>query len=325
MAAPTAVFISRKLVPELWRVVLAEAPAGWTVDSVSPDCGEAGVAGAIAGAGSIVTFGSGPVPFSLFEPLRQLRIVQTTGQGTDHLPVRQLREQGVFVCNTGGGNATSVAEFTLLLILATLRRLPPLAASLRAGAWAGNSTMMNTHELRGKTLGIIGFGNIGRQVAHLAAGFGARVIFTAKQEVPDAEQPGLPARQVSLAELLAAADIVTLHVPSTEASRDLITAKELSLMKPTAYLINTARGAVVNEADLIRALHEKRIAGAGIDVWEPEPPARDNPLLHMDNVVATPHAGALAWENWLPRVRVIWGNLVRVSEGREPLNQVRDS
>ncbi|MHB8772661.1 MAG: NAD(P)-dependent oxidoreductase [Syntrophales bacterium] len=324
MAAAKAVFISRKLVPELWKVVLAEAPAGWTVDCVSPNDGEAEVARAIADAGYIVTFGSGRVPFELFEPLKQLRIVQTTGQGTDHLPINQLWEKGVFVCNTGGGNARSVAEFTLLLILATLRRLQPLAASLRADTWVGNSTMMNTHELYGKTLGIVGFGNIGKRVAHLAYGFGANIIFHRKREIPDATDADLHARQVSLEELLATADIVTLHVPSTEASRNLITGKQLSLMKPTSYIINTSRGAVINEADLISALHEKRIAGAGIDVWEQEPPDPDNPLLHLDNVVATPHAGTLAWENWQPRVRVIWDNLVKVSEGKEPLNQVRE-
>jgi len=208
--------------------------------------------------------------------------------------------------------------------LATLRRLQPLSASLKAGSWLGNSSMMNTHELYGKTLGIVGYGNIGKRVAHLAYGFGANIIFYRKREIPYATKADLPAEQVSLEELLATADIVTLHVPSTEASRNLITWKELSLMKPAAYIINTARGAVINEADLIRALKEKKIAGAGIDVWEPEPPDPNNPLLHMENVVATPHAGALAWENWQPRVRVIWSNLIKVSEGKEPLNQVRE-
>ena len=133
MAASRVVFISRKIVPELWKVVLDEAPKGWTVDYVSPNDGEAKVAEAIADAGYIVTFGSGRVPFKLFKPLKQLKIVQTTGQGTDHLPVKQLWEKGVFVCNTGGGNALSVSELTLLLILATLRRLQPLSASLKAG------------------------------------------------------------------------------------------------------------------------------------------------------------------------------------------------
>ena len=324
MTASKAVFISRKLVPELWKVVLDEAPKGWTVDYVSPNDGEAKVARAIADAGYVVTFGSGRVPFELFKHLKELKIVQTTGQGTDHLPVRQLWEKGVFVCNTGGGNAVSVAELTLLLILATLRRLQPLSASLKAGGWVGNSTMMNTHELCGKTLGIVGYGNIGKRVAHLAYGFGANIIFCKKRETPSAANGDLHARQVSLEELLAAADIVTLHVPSLEASRNLITGKELSLMKPTAYIINTARGAVINEADLIRALNEKKIAGAGIDVWDPEPPDPNNPLLHMENVVSTPHAGALAWENWQPRVQVIWNNLIKVSEGKEPLNQVKE-
>ncbi len=324
MTASRVVFISRRVVPELWKVVLDEAPTGWTVDYVSPNDGEAKVAQAIADARYIVTFGSGRVPFKLFEPLKQLEIVHTTGQGTDHLPVRQLWEKGVFVCNTGGGNALSVSELTILLTLATLRRLQPLSASLKAGAWQGNSTMMNTHELYGKTLGIVGFGNIGKRVAHLAYGFGANIIFTEKLDIPYATKADLKARQVGLEELLTTADIVTLHVPSMEASRNLITGKEFSMMKPTAYIINTSRGAVINEADLIRALNEKKIAGAGIDVWEPEPPDPKNPLLHMENVVATPHAGATAWENWQPRVQVMWSNILKVSEGKEPLNQVKE-
>jgi len=271
-----------------------------------------------------VTYRSGRMPFKLFEPAKHLKLVQTTGQGTDHLPVKQLWEKGVFVCNTGGANALSVAELAIMLMLATIRRLQPLSASLKAGTWQGDSDIMNTHELYNKTVGIIGFGNIGRRVAHLAYGFGASIIFYERLEIPYSMKADLKARQVSLEELLTTADIVTLHVPSMEATRNLITWKELSLMKPTAYIINTSRGAVINEADLIRALNEKKIAGAGLDVWEPEPPDTKDPLLHMDNVVATPHMGALAWENWRPRVQVIWNNILKVSAGKEPASQVKE-
>jgi phosphoglycerate dehydrogenase-like enzyme len=324
MAASRVVFVSRKLTPVLEKVLLEEAPQGWTIDVVSPDDGEAKVAQSVADTDYIVTFSSGRMPFKLFEPLKKLKIVQTAGMGTDHLPVKQLWDKGVFVCNVGGANAVSVAELAMLLMLATIRRLQPLSASLKAGAWQGNSNMMNTHEIYNKTLGIIGFGNIGKRVAHLAYGFGANIIFYEKLDIPYATKADIKARQVGMEELLATADIVTLHVPSMEASRNLITWKELSMMKPTACIINTSRGAVINEADLIRALNEKKIAGAGIDVWEPEPPDPKNPLLHMENVVATPHAGATAWENWRPRVQVMWSNILKVSEGKEPLNQVKE-
>lgn len=326
MAAESrVVFISTRIVPELWKVVLDETPKGWAIDYISPNEGEDKVAKAIADVGYIVTFGSNwRIPFKFLEPFKQLKLVQTAGQGTDHLPVSQLWNRGVFVCNTGGGNALSVSELAILLILSTLRRLQPLSASIKAGKWQGNSNMINTHELYGKTLGIVGFGNIGKRVAHLAYGFGANIIFHDKLDIPYATKADVKARQVGLEELLATADIISLHVPSTETSRNLITWREFSLMKPTAYVINTARGAVINEADLIRALNEKRIAGAGLDVWEPEPPDINNPLLHMENVVATPHAGALAWENWQPRVQTIWNNVLKVSEGKEPLNQVKE-
>jgi phosphoglycerate dehydrogenase-like enzyme len=324
MTAPKAVYISRGLTSELRKIVLEEAPQGWTVDVVSPDDGETKIAKAIADTDYIITFKISRLPFTLFEPLKRLKLVQTTGQGTDKLPVKQLWEKGVYVCNVGGGNALSVAEFTILLILATLRRLQPLSTSIKAGTWMGNSNMLNTHELYDKTLGIVGFGNIGKRVANLAYAFGANIIFHDKLDIPYATKADLKARQVTLEELLRTADIVTLHVPSTEATRDLIAWKEFSMMKPTAYIINTCRGAVINEADLIRALTEKRIAGAGIDVWEPEPPDVKNPLLQMENVVATPHAAGTAWENWRQRVQAIWSNILKVSEGKEPLNQVRE-
>jgi phosphoglycerate dehydrogenase-like enzyme len=324
MATGKVVFISHTLEKESWQVFLEEAPKGRQIEVVSPGDGEAKMAQAVADADYVVTYRSGRMPFKLFEPAKHLKLVQTTGQGTDHLPVKQLWEKGVFVCNTGGANALSVAELAIMLMLATIRRLQPLSASLKAGTWQGDSDIMNTHELYNKTVGIIGFGNIGRRVAHLAYGFGASIIFYERLEIPYSMKADLKARQVGLEELLTTADIVTLHVPSMEATRNLITWKELSMMKPTAYIINTSRGAVINEADLIRALNEKKISGAGLDVWEPEPPDTRDPLLHMDNVVATPHMGALAWENWRPRVQVIWNNILKVSEGKEPANQVKE-
>ncbi len=324
MATGKVVFISRTLEPESWQVFQEEAPEDAKIEVVSPADGEEKVAKAIADTNYVVTYRSGKMPFKMFEPAKNLKLVQTTGQGTDHLPVKQLWDKGVFVCNTGGANALSVAELTILLMLATIRRLQPLSASLKAGKWQGDSDIMNTHELYKKTVGIVGFGNIGKRVAHLAYGFGAKIIFYDRFDVPYATKADLLAEQVSMEDLLKTSDIVTLHVPSMEATRNLITWQQLSLMKPTAYIINTSRGAVINEADLIKALNEKKIAGAGLDVWEPEPPDTKDPLLHMDSVVATPHMGALAWENWRPRVQVIWNNIQKVAEGKQPLNQVKE-
>jgi phosphoglycerate dehydrogenase-like enzyme len=125
-------------------------------------------------------------------------------------------------------------------------------------------------------------------------------------------------------ELFAQSDIVTIHIPSMASTKGMIGWNELSKMKPTAYLINTSRGAVLDEKALIRALQEKKIAGAGIDVWDPEPPKPDNPLLHMPNVVATPHSAGPAWEIWQPSFEVMWTNAVLVSEGKQPLGQVRE-
>jgi phosphoglycerate dehydrogenase-like enzyme len=244
------------------------------------------------------------------------------GQGTDHLPLQKAKEQGIYVCNTGGANSLSVAELTIFLILALLRRIQPLSDFLKKGKFQGNTDIRSVHEFYDKTIGIMGFGNIGRRVAKLSFGFGANVIFHDKMEVPYSVKADFKARQVDLDELLSTSDIVTLHLPSIIGTKGMIDWKKLSMMKPTTYLINTSRADLVNQADLLRALNEKKIAGAGLDVWEPEPPDPENLLLHMDNVVATPHIGALAWENWKPRDQAAWKNVIRVAEGKEPMNQV---
>jgi phosphoglycerate dehydrogenase-like enzyme len=316
------VFICRNIEPESRDVFFEEAPVGCQVVIANPNEGAQKTALQITDADYLVTYRSGHIPFKLIDAAKHLKLIQTMGQGTDHLPLRQARERGIYVCNMGGANTLSVAELTILLILATLRRLQPLSDSLKQGKFQGSTEITSVHEIYDKTVGIIGFGNIGRRVASLLYGFGANIIFHEKLEVPYAVKADFKARQVGLDELLSTSDIVTLHIPSLKSTKGMIDWKKLSMMKQTAYLINTSRADLVNQADLLRALNEKKIAGAGLDVWEPEPPDPENPLLHMDTVVATPHIGSLAWENWRPRVQITWGNVLRVAEGKEPLYQV---
>ena len=253
----------------------------------------------------------------------KLKLIQTLGQGTDHVPMRLALERGIPVANSGGANAVAVAEHTLLLMLAVMRRLLPTIETIRQGKMRSNLIeRKDFHQLYEKTVGIVGFGSIGQRVAKLVRGFDAKVIFTKRSEAPQSIVTDLQARRVNLEELLSSADIVSLHVPLLESTRKMIGWKQLTMMKPSAILINTSRGRVVDEAALIRALREKKIAGAGLDVFEQEPPSSDNPLLSMDNVVATPHVGGSASENWAPRLKSIWDNLLRVWEGKEPNNIV---
>jgi phosphoglycerate dehydrogenase-like enzyme len=271
----------------------------------------------------LVTKNSGRIPESWIGEATRLKLVQTLGQGVDHLPLPLLAKRGIPVANAGGSNAVAVAEHAVLLMLASMRRLLPNVALILQGRQRDDSKIRYCHQLCGKTVGIVGFGNIGRWVCKIVCGFGANVIFADSVDVRASDLPE-GVRQVTLEELLSKADIVTLHVPLTENTRNMVGWDELKMMKPTAFLINTSRGDIVEEGPLIRALREGAIAGAGLDVFHQEPLSPDSPLLSMENVLATPHIGGSAWENWIPRVHAAWDNIRRVSRGEIPQNLVNN-
>ncbi len=266
----------------------------------------------------------GRFPDQMIREARRLKLIQALGQGTDAVPKRLALERGIPVANSGGANAVAVAEHAVLLMLAVMRRLIPSVETIRKGKFRAGPGLdrKSFHQLYEKTVGIIGFGSIGQRVAKLVRGFDAKVIFTKRSEAPQSIVTDLQSQRVNLEELLSSADIVSLHVPLLENTRKVIGWKQLTMMKPSAILINTSRGDVVDEEALIRALREKKIAGAGLDVFEPEPPSPDNPLLSMDNVVVTPHTGGSASENLAPRIKIMWDNVLRVWEGKEPHNIV---
>ena len=226
---------------------------------------------------------------SLMKQAPNLRIAQKAGVGTDNIDSAAATELGIAVGNVPGSNANGVVELTMGLVLNLYRHLPELNKGTKEGKWLMFEYRTSSYEIKGKTHGIIGFGNIGRDVARLSQAFGSTVLyydaFRAKPEV----EAALNVKFVPLEELLRASDIVSVHVPLLPATANLINAKNLSLMKENAVLINVSRGNVVNEADLYQALTEKQIAGAAIDVWASEPIKADNPLLTLDNVIATPH------------------------------------
>ena len=315
--------------PDFRDTFLAECPSNLEVVMAlaNPKASEKQIAEAFGSeqlrdADFLVLFGRWRVPDEAVLRAKHLKLIQTLGQGTDHIPVRLASELGIPVANSGGSNAISVAEHTVLLMLASLRNLLPSVETLRRGKFTTDVDRRSYHQLYEKTVGIVGLGTIGRLVAKRVHAFGGKVIFFDKTVIPQSMITDCQACPASLEELLSTADIVTLHVPLLEGTHKMIRWEQLTMMKPSAVLINTSRGGAIDEAALIRALHEKIIAGAGIDVFEPEPPGRENPLLRMDNVVATPHIAGVALENWMFRVRTCWGNLQRVWEGKEPQNVV---
>jgi D-3-phosphoglycerate dehydrogenase len=230
-----------------------------------------------------------PVDASVIAAATRLKVIAKHGAGYDNIDIAAATAHGIVVANVPGGNAEAVAEATVALMLAALRRVPEVHRLVTGGGYAARF-QLQFGQLTGRTLGLVGIGNIGARVAQICAGgFRMRIL---------AYDPGLSAEAVAergaekvgeLAALLAAADVVSLHVPLTEGTRHLIGRAELALMKPAAVLVNAARGGIVDEPALAEALREGRLAGAGLDVLEVEPPLPDNPLLTAPNVVLSPH------------------------------------
>jgi D-3-phosphoglycerate dehydrogenase len=228
----------------------------------------------------------------LIEPARRLRVVTKLGTGVDNIDIAAATEHGVAVTNVPGFSTDDVAEHTIALILACAKKVPHLDRAAREGDW---DVRLRTRQdtVAGKTLGLVGFGKIGRAVARLATALGMHVLaYDPLVDQKDMLSFGQVEPAASLQALLSRADFVSLHVPLTPDTHHLIAARELSLMEPTAYLINCARGALVDEAALVEAVTSATIAGAGLDVLEEEPPRPGTPVLNCPNVVLTPHCAA---------------------------------
>ncbi|XRQ08928.1 phosphoglycerate dehydrogenase [Actinomadura welshii] len=224
-----------------------------------------------------------PMTAEVFARAPALRAVVRTGVGYDSVDVEAATRAGVSVSNLPGVNANAVAEYTMALLLAQARRLVPVATGVEAGWWPRE----DGHELRGKTLGLVGFGAAARAVVPLARAFGLSVLCTTG--VPASERGDVPVRFVELPELLAAADFVSLHTALTPATRGLIDASALARMKPTAHLVNTARGGLVDEPALAAAVLAGRLAGAALDVTRTEPPPADSPLRDVPGITIYSH------------------------------------
>lgn len=252
----------------------------------------------------------------------RLRVVANVAVGYDNIDVAAARARGIIVTNTPDVLTDSVADFTMALMLALTRRVAEGDRLVRAGQWRGWALdFMLGRELRGRVLGIVGFGRIGRAVASRALAFGMRVM-VARPPAPLRNENVPPdVTEVMFHDLLAAADIVTLHVPLTPATRHLIGAPELSAMKRGAVLVNTARGPVVDEAALVAALRDGHLAGAALDVFEREPLVHPD-LLTLEQVVLTPHLGSATVETRTAMADLAVSNVLAVLAGQPPLTPV---
>ena len=293
------------------------APSGYDTVVLHSDGPE--LAAVLGDAHYMVCYPNVQLKDAFYRSAPHLRLVQLLTAGYDAVDLEAARRAGVPLSNNGGANAISVAEHTLMLMLTVARKVVWQHANVSGGRWRGNGPPPRLYELFGKTLGIVGLGTIGKKVARLAKAFGMRVAYYDIARLSEDAEDALGVRFRLLRELLRDSDVVSLHVPLNASTRHLIGATELALLKPSAILINTSRGPVVDEAALHRTLSGGRIFGAGLDVFDQEPPPADNPLLKLDNVVLTAHFAGPTWDNHAARFRNAFDNVQRVHRGEQPL------
>lgn len=270
---------------------------------------------------AIIIRANGAVTRRIIENAPRLKVIGRHGVGVEAIDTGAAQERGICVVNTPGSNTESVAEHCIGMMIALSKHLVQTDKALREGRWQVRYEYIG-QELHGKTLGVIGLGRIGQRLAEICRrAFGMTILYHDTVHCRDAERL-LTARRVSLEHLLAESDYVSLHVPLLPETRHLIGLRELGLMKPTAYLLNTSRGPVVDEKALIEALEQRTIAGAGIDVFEHEPLPEDHDFLGLENVVVTPHLAAHTDEALRNMALVVVLDVIDVLEGRKPSHLV---
>ncbi|MEZ4727798.1 MAG: 2-hydroxyacid dehydrogenase [Caldilineaceae bacterium] len=306
------------LAPETAALLTQYAPADFAVTVYPATLPDAEKIPLVENADFLILF-----PGYLSEPVlraaHNVKLIQLVSVGFDRMDLKLCRELGIPVANNGGANALDVAEHTIALILAFYRRMVEMNANVRTGRWNAIDSGATTYCIDGKTVGIVGLGQIGQRVARLLGAFGAKLLYYDPYPPPPSVAHALKAQRVTLEELFQQSDIVTLHIPLNEGTHGLVNERLLALMKPTALLVNTCRGPVMDEAALTAALSARRIAGAALDVLEQEPPDSENPLLQLDNVLFTPHTAGVTRDTWPRRGKFIFENLQRVWQGEAPL------
>ncbi len=310
-----------EVVPESTaEIVRSRLPPGFVLDIVADYSDDA--ARQVLRQADFVLVATRALPADLIGAAPRLRLIQHQGVGYDRTDVAAARAASVPVALCPEGTTTGVAEHTLLLILAVYRQLLKADASLRAGQWLQFGLRADSYELAGKRLGIVGLGRIGKAVARRARAFEASVLYYDLVRPSSAEEATLEVAYRDLPGLLAKADVVSLHLPATPETYHIIDAAALARMRRGSILINTARGSLVDQRALVAALQSGHLAGAGLDVFEEEPPPPGDPLLALPNVVLTPHVAAGTRDGLIAKMDAAFANMVRVTRGEQPLHVV---
>jgi len=273
-------------------------------------------------ADALVTLLADRIDRHVIETLQRVKIIANYAVGFDNIDIEAAKEKGIVVTNTPGVLTDATADLAIALLLAVTRRIVEADEFVREGKFTSwKPELFLGPSLQGKQLGIVGLGRIGTAVAIRAKAFGMRVVYYKKRRLSEEEENRLGVSYMDLDELLSSSDFISLHVPFTSETHHLIDEKRINMMKPTAVLINTARGAVVDEKALIEALIDRRIWGAGLDVYEFEPRVPEK-LKALDNVVLLPHIGSATAETREKMAIMVADNVIAGLEGKEPPNRV---
>ncbi len=260
--------------------------------------GRSNILNAISEADYVLAGGREKIDEEVLLAASNLKMIHRSGVGLDALDLAALREHNISLYVSQGINAQSVAEHTLLLVLGTLRRIGEVQERTRAGEWVKHQFGIHCRNLRGKTVGLIGFGKIAKEFARLLTGFDVEVVYFKPEPMSDDEEATYNTMWLPFDELLARVDILSLHCGLTDGTFELINKNSLIKMKPGSIIINTARGGLINELDLIDALNSGQISAAGLDVFAQEPLPKDHPFLRLPNVLLTPHIGSITRETF---------------------------
>lgn len=300
-----------------WKILKSVVPEGFTVetlDELSYDC----LLRQVVDADYLLVSGRLSIDEGVLSAAKHLKMIQRTGVGTEMLDVEAIKAHGIPVYVNAGVNAQSVAEHTLTLILAALKRLPQINTQTHNGVWKKQQVGVTTHELKGKTVGLVGMGNIGRLVAAMLKPFGAKVIYTdvfrQKEEVES--NLGLTYYN-SFEAILQQCDIISFHCPLTKENTEMLNKDTLTQMKQGAIVVNTARGKLINPDDLYEALKSGHIKAAALDTHHEEPLKEGYKLAELDNVILTPHIGGLSYEAFHQMMKDAVQNIVAFEKGHK--------
>jgi phosphoglycerate dehydrogenase-like enzyme len=305
------------IAPPAWEIGESLLPQGFTIEVLSTMRDKR--IEQLEGADFYMGFRSG-LEDADYDHLKNLKLMQFLSAGYDGVNLEKLRKMGIPLANNGGANSYAVSEHAILLMLSVYRKLPALDQLVKAGKWkSSRAGEEQEHEVAGRTIGILGLGMIGKMVAKRLSGFEVKLLYNDIVRPTPEEEKKLNVEFREFDDMLRESDIVTLHAPFDASTHHIINERSLKLMKPSAVLINCARGELVDEAALHKALTNGTIWAAGLDTYDPEPPKPDNPLFKLPNVVLTPHAAGPTWESWPKRFGNSYANCERVARGEKPL------